>query len=302
MHASRSPLACAVILFIILFVSSAAADEPGEPDAEVNPHFSGKYCNVCHEGESPESIESQLRFGGDYVELCRCHGYTGSSYIHPVFIEPSEKKKKRIPDDFPLQDGKLSCITCHEIRRQCEDNPAMRQIKHADRRLYRDELMFLRGGPSRKRTDICFNCHDEKKYRKLDPHDQVMDDGKIDYEKCLYCHVERPDVNRATFESVELIGDLKTVCQRCHGKMVRHPAGVNHFRKPSGSIFQRLKKLEKDYGVILPLDDRGMLTCVTCHNPHERGVIPEDRPGSKGASEAYRHRIPGKMCRVCHGF
>jgi hypothetical protein len=301
MRASERVTAFLVSLLIVLF-SYAVAPAADDIGAEVNPHFSGKYCNVCHIGESPKAIETQLRYGGDYVELCKCHGYTGSSYIHPVFIEPSEKKREKIPEDFPLQDGKLSCVTCHDIKRQCEDNPPMRQIKHADRRLYRDDLMFLRGGPSRKRTDICFRCHDETRYRKLDPHDQVMDDGTVDPEKCLYCHVERPDVSRATFESVKLIGDLKTVCQRCHGKMLRHPAGVDHFRKPSGSIFQRLKMLEREYKVILPLDDNGMITCITCHNPHERGVIPEDRPGAKGASEEYRHRIAGKMCRACHGM
>lgn len=253
-------------------------------------HYAGKYCLECHEKTPVKDKDKALRFGGDYVELCKCHGYTPGTYIHPVDIIPSDEKKGVIPEDLPLPGGKISCPTCHDIYLQCQKDP-------------RNEILnkrFLRGAPYLSRTDLCFRCHDERKYTMLDPHNQLTPDGKIIIEKCLYCHEEKPDEQHATFSEVRLIGDLEVLCYRCHFKQSKfHPINANHFKKPSEKTLSIMKSSEKKFNIILPLNYKGKITCPTCHNPHERGVLPAGQPNSKGASEKYRLRLAAEKLQIC---
>jgi len=76
-----------------------------------------KACVVCHvsvppEGSSPPK-ENNLRFGGDIVALCAsCHG--SYRHMHPVKIAVAPDMKS--PEDLPLdRDGKITCITCHDV-------------------------------------------------------------------------------------------------------------------------------------------------------------------------------------------
>ena len=150
--------------------------------------------------------------------------------------------------------------------------------------------------------NVCSRCHKKNGYRIFDPHVQLNPSGSVMKEKCLYCHKSKPDVNMASFEDVELIDDLKFICQRCHGSFTKHPAGISHFVQPSKIIFRRMIDMQIAYNIILPLDYEGKLTCITCHNPHEKGVIPDYRASAKGAGNKYRHRLANILCQSCHGF
>jgi hypothetical protein len=304
-------------IIITLLIATAAlsnilfAQEEGEPELmfvdkkvtrETNVHYTGKYCSECHEQKPKKGGNKYLRFNSDYTQLCRCHGYTAESYIHPVNIVPSDEKKPKIPKSLPLQDEKVTCTTCHDIYKQCSYNP----------RAKRENKFFLRGAPFARRTDLCFRCHDEKKYRMLDPHNQIDAQGNIIEDKCLYCHEEKPDEKRATFKAsegihgsvVKLIGSLEVLCYRCHYKQsTLHPINANHLRKPSDKTLTNMKESEETFGIILPLNYEGKITCATCHNPHERGVIPDEKASARGASEKFRLRLPGEtgeICAACH--
>ena len=276
-------------------ITEAAVEIPAEAHIEgvtekTDLHYSGKYCSECHEKTPIKDKDKSLKFGGDFVQLCKCHGYNPGTYIHPVDIFPSEEKKPMIPDDLPLLEGKVSCITCHDIYLQCKDNPKFKVINRR----------FLRGAPYVSRTDLCFRCHDEKKYTMLDPHNQLNKEGKIIEEKCLYCHVEKPDEKNAHFEDVKLIGNLEVLCFRCHFKQSQfHPINANHFRKPSKNTRMIMKRSEKKFNIILPLNYKGKITCPTCHNPHERGVLPAGQANAKGASEKYRLRMAAEKLEIC---
>jgi hypothetical protein len=134
----------------------------------------------------------------------------------------------------------------------------------------------------------------------LNPHNQRDKSGRIVEEKCLFCHTKRPDEQSATYSSVKLIGGVEMLCQGCHNISDRHPAGKPHFVKPNLVYQVRMRTLERQYGIVLPLDEKGKITCVTCHNPHEALVIPQTLPGSKGAGESLRHRLPKNLCSECH--
>jgi len=259
-----------------------------------NIHFNSKYCTECHEKTPTAKKIGPLKFNGDFKQLCRCHVDSPEGYIHPVGIEPSKDKILKIPEGMPLQQGKLSCITCHDMLIQCKlDSPDYLMKKGQN---------LLRGAPYMRRTDFCYNCHDKNLYKKYYPHKQLGEKQDIIVKTCLYCHTEKPDEETATYKEVKLIGDLETLCVRCHVQELadRRSLHGSHLRKPSEKVLARIHQMETEYGIVLPLDPEGKITCATCHNPHEKGVIPEKRPGAKGAGEVHRQRLPDKICLKCH--
>ena len=255
-------------------------------------HYTGLYCLECHEQTPANGSGKLLKYGGDFEQLCRCHYDTDTPYVHPVDIKPPKEIKSRIPTGFPLSKGKITCITCHDVFLQCRENLA-------DKILLKGK-MLLRGGPYKNRTSICFICHDDGKYRKLNPHEQLDKKGAIIVEKCLYCHEEKPDEKRAKHEDIKLIGDYESLCERCHMRRNRRSLHDSHIRIPSPKVLARIKQMENEFGIVLPLSDSGKVTCATCHNPHEKGVIPDYKAGSKIKGEGHRHRLSGNLCIKCH--
>ena len=134
----KSIVLTSIIFFLVSWTVIGKAEEkverlhPVEQEAElVRPskpakiptefHYTGKYCTECHEQIPKRGGERFLKFGGDYNLLCRCHLKTPDSYIHPTAIKPSDEKKTKIPSDLPLEDGKITCLTCHDLYLQCQE-------------------------------------------------------------------------------------------------------------------------------------------------------------------------------------
>ncbi len=297
------------ILFFVLFCSSPGYAEMADGQqltfvhadvsATTNIHFNKYYCTECHlEAEGGQYKE--LRYD-NYTQTCRCHNYTPETYTHPVGITLPPEKRKKIPADFPLEDGTITCGTCHILLLQCQADSSVKRFNGS----------FLRVNPRPSRTAICFRCHNEARYRMMDPHNQIDHAGNIIKEKCLYCHKKLPDVDRATLdprqgleELVAPIGELDVLCYRCHYKQVKlHPINANHLKKPPQRILNNIRRSERKLGIIMPLDTQGKITCVTCHNPHERGVIQQGKAGAGGADEVGRLRVSksgDKICLACH--
>ncbi|MBU0961557.1 MAG: hypothetical protein KKH60_08490 [Proteobacteria bacterium] len=296
-----------MIYFIFISNISFAREIDGNQLTFVNPgvnantniHFSKYYCNECHLNAEGQG-DVDMRFD-DFIETCRCHNYTPENYTHPVGIKLSPEKRAKIPSDFPLKDSTITCVTCHRMSLQCQTDSSMKKFNSS----------FLRINPLMSRTAICYQCHSEAKYKMMDPHNQIDKEGNVVKEKCLYCHKGVPDVNRATLadphgmgDLVAPIGKLDVLCYRCHYKQIQlHPINANHLKKPPAAILKNMRRSERKLGIILPLDAQGKVTCVTCHNPHERGVIPADKTGAGGAGEAGRLRVSrggDKICLACH--
>ena len=220
--------------------------------------------------------------------LCSCHYNSGKMHPHPVDYRPSGEVK--IAEGFPLQKEKLTCITCHDIVRQCQDDPALKILKKG----------ILRGAPYGSRIDICFRCHDKSKYPKYNPHRQLDAKGEVVREKCLYCHSQVPDEKKTGAEDVKLIGNYGAICIGCHNAAAKQPLHRRHLRKPSDEVLQQINQMQTRFNIVLPLDQQGRVTCVTCHNPHQKGLIPDKRAGAAGAGELHRHRLSGNMCLRCH--
>jgi hypothetical protein len=251
-------------------------------------HYTGKYCTECHVQTPKRGGERFLKFEGDYNQLCRCHLKTPDSYIHPTDIKPSDEKRTKIPPDLPLEGGKVTCLTCHDLYRQCQKRSSAK--------------VSLRGVPYRKATDFCFKCHDQKSYVQLDPHKQLDEKGEIVSETCLYCHTEILEEKKEPLVDAKLVGDLEVLCQRCHFHLARQmqSSKFSHMIRPSAKTRATMRKMEEELRIVLPLDAEGKTTCATCHNPHEKGVISPESPAATGAGSHYKLRLPEPPCIACH--
>jgi len=314
----KKATACAVI--IILFISGCYLDtrnkefrfgkkeslfssknEPEQPQYTVSNlsltvdiHYSAQYCTECHVSIPRKGSNPQLRYGGDFKLLCRCHYSSTDNYVHPVDRKPSPAMLARIPARFPLWQGQITCDTCHDIYVQCHDRPVERP--------FLKDQKFLRGAPYETEAGICYQCHNIKDYEMYNPHRQLNAQQEIIKSTCLYCHSELPNQKKTSAQDARLIGNMKALCIRCHMKAPRQDFHAKHLRKPTPEVLSRMKQLEHQDNIILPLSEAGTITCATCHNPHEKGVIPDVRAGARGAGEKWRQRLTdtNTMCIKCH--
>lgn len=265
----------------------------------IDPHWRQGYCFACHSKDAKKDPSSFKRKGNIEKVCGNCHdAISGDMLIHATGMIPSREIKSRMPKSFKLKaDGKVGCLTCHELKYQCLESEYKR--KGADPK-------FFRGGPYKARTDLCYKCHKKKSYARLNPHDQINDEGELMEDVCLYCHAKLPDprVDKGIDSVKFVVDDLKELCQRCHRDRA-HPGGrfinFDHLVTPSPKIRFFMRHAEKKNNIALPLEpDTGKIFCATCHNPHERGVL-RGRYG-KGADEPQRLRLGSgfEVCGACH--
>lgn len=238
---------------------------------------------------------------------CReCHEtFPDDSYHHPTDVAVSKKMQRDMSPSFRnslrREDQKVGCATCHASPIQCLPERSGERVSNP---------MFLRDGPYRMRTGVCFNCHDSNAYQRHNPHEQIKKNGKLREESCLICHKNTPDLYTARNidqVSFNLDSDLSEMCMACH-PWKPHPGGAlnffrggtpNHLVRPPPAIAQRMKDVEKQSQVSLPLDPTtGKVFCATCHNPHQKGVV-KTPAGARGADSPKRLRTR-PICINCH--
>ncbi|MBI5207609.1 MAG: hypothetical protein HY934_07440 [Candidatus Firestonebacteria bacterium] len=257
-----------------------------EEEKYVNPHFSKSHCTSCHlsnptDKDDKETIKRNFKYKGNFIALCNsCHG--SSSNIHPVDVTPPPTMK--VPADLPLNDGKVTCITCHDA------GFSNRGVKY-----------LIRGGDVMTEiTDLCFRCHNREDFKKRNPHLKIKEERK-----CMFCHIIPPTEGEDTAETVKIKGSIRLLCIRCHSDR-SHPGNFKHWIRPSVVV-------PKNY----PLDD-GVITCSTCHDPHMGAVKTKQRKTlgqltvigmENKQDEQEKKEKPEKMikglrsgfaCRVCH--
>lgn len=195
----------------------------------------------------------------------------GSLHLHPFDIEAPEKMK--VSDDLPLGPGRLVvCNTCHDIE-SIKDIP-LESIE-------RTAPDFLRGGPYSEVTDFCYRCHEKKEYKRHNIHNMLDEKGQLKKDSCEMCHLGIPDPEKVRDKKdVRLRLSRDKLCLGCHLK-TPHLNSVNHLKKPPEEMKKIMDASEKRHEIILPLDEEGWITCVTCHSSHEKGVVKEDRPGGR---------------------
>jgi predicted CXXCH cytochrome family protein len=252
---------------------------PYSAPAYKNPHT---FCAVCHATAKPQAGAALFAPGANPSASCLlCHDYKENH--HPVDFVPAAAPG--IP--FPLFEGKIRCLTCHEIHGGAGKTGTSK---------------LLRGGPyTGDRRQICFRCHSSE-YAAINPH-LMLANGKNFREVngrpvCLLCHSKMPDPEKDFTGNVTFRADVGFLCWRCHPPMP-DPFFSTHFLvSPSAKTLDAMHQAEERDLVILPMVPRGRITCSTCHNPHQQGVIQHEA-AAKGADSKSRLRLPS-LCKACH--
>lgn len=216
-----------------------------------NPHWSPEGCATCH-GDERQAISVEQ---ADTACLA-CHdGKRALAEFHPVG-RIARNDRIATPSDWPLNNGRLACLTCHEIRRHCDasaarplDNPAM-----------------LREFDVVRPYAFCSRCHVSQGAAQISPHRQLAADGGLIEETCRYCHNSVPAIphDGARRSAPDLRIASSQLCLSCHSRHWDF-SQRGHVERPMPDTFNRPAEL--------PLAD-GNVACYSCHNPHQAGLFP----------------------------
>ncbi|MFQ5490580.1 MAG: hypothetical protein ACE5GE_07650 [Phycisphaerae bacterium] len=302
-------------MFLAFF---APVNVPGQAQVEEtpstqNPHWSAQGCGRCHKLADgvPQAIELAMIDG-----LCLdCHdGARASRELHPIgraVDAPGIAK----PADWPAPDGRLGCITCHDVRQACQQRPARPTLN----------AVFLRSPGAVDTGAFCGQCHQAvAEQGRHNPHRMIDVKGRVDAQACLFCHESAP----AGGEGIRRTGqprlriDEPALCVTCHGSHVDYFEPGHIQAQPTPQIKAALEALAARAGdtrpsipsvpgrsvcANLPLAPDGRVVCSTCHNPHQQGVFPDKSVLGCGGrpmdlSRPRPHRGLGKsLCAACHG-
>ncbi len=286
-----SSLLLIAVLSSILFSACGTArmarsDRPG---------FKGHAdCVTCHRTNDPSSDGRSQPFAGgiEPSSACLdCHHYDVNH--HPVNVTPKAGSVSASQPGFPLFDGQIRCLTCH----QAHNDPGHNKLNGAPK--------LLRGGPYSDQRALCLRCHRQDEYENIDPHKMLSADGsirKVNGEPvCMICHTAQPDP-KGDPDLVEFRADVAFLCWRCHAPMAGSFLNSHFHVKPKKPILTAIASTEDQLGIELPLARDGMLTCSTCHNPHQTGVLARTAVQA-GADAPKRLRIAtASLCQACHAM
>jgi predicted CXXCH cytochrome family protein len=277
-------------------------------------------CQTCHIAHGAEAEGYLVKGAGDSGLCLECHGdksvFTPSgkrSANHVINVEPAETK---VPESLKENgaklgyDGIITCQTCHTVH----DNP----INHA--------ALLVRSNP---KSAFCLSCHTDKQPVAKTEHNLALsekDEKNLEGETvseagtCSACHLPHNPA-RVPYDAAGGMNRSTALCLSCHaqGKFAenekltgyRHPSGMTLSAAP-GVDAERFRVVDREGKALdLPLFDRyglqnnerGTMTCATCHNAHG-GAAVEDAPFEEGEAKPVETRFlrepsPG-ICRQCH--
>lgn len=281
-----------------------------------NPHWSPGACGTCHVMENSRPI----RMVADSVDrLClSCHdGVRAKREAHPVG-RLAVAKDIEVPRDWPLDDGRLACLTCHDMKRHCSttvtrpsDNPTLLRAHRPDEPMH-----------------FCTQCHKADASWRMSPHQNLDEAGRIVESSCNFCHTQTPALasNGIRRGSPMLHTEDSQLCLTCH---TRHwdVSPLGHVDRPVPDEIRRAmvaREMTTERGeadaveaasrpggldldrepTTMPLA-QGRVTCYTCHNPHQAGLFPAHSPlGAVSREENDAHaalRVSSmELCLMCH--
>lgn len=247
-----------IVIFFILISIVAVYGLSKEPH-----EFSSDKCTLCHFDEKKEPMNIKPFI----TSACEtCHPNLQEIISHPTDIYPN----LLIPEDMPLIEGRLTCVTCHYVH-------------PSEKKQFVNKKYFLRR--TNRGPIFCSTCH------------------KMDEEK----HVILENVHMGLYivtDRATRIDKMSIECITCHDKYINEPVGFlgagtwNHFKSsnhPIGISYQNIspKKMHQFRPAsMLPKKMRlfnGKIGCGTCHDIYSKlkFMLVMENTGSK-------------LCLECH--
>jgi hypothetical protein len=235
-------------------------------------------------------------------DLClSCHdGKKAWAEPHPIRRDMAAAGMKA-PAGWPLLNGRIGCLTCHDVIRHCDPSAHRPTANPA----------FVREYEPSNALAFCTKCHAARDDWRVSPHRQLAADGSADMHTCVFCHTEAPELqNRRRSHEPRLHTAGSDLCLTCHS---RHwdVSPLGHVERSMTDAIRRTMLMREGVDPnsdaqpeILPLTDN-KVTCYTCHNPHQEGLFPSGaRLGarSREPGDAYAAvRVPqSELCLHCH--
>ncbi len=305
-----------------------------------------KVCGSCHKPHRPKGpyLWGRESGAGDGAveKLCGdCHRAGGvaekkltGGHSHPVGVE---LKGGQTPKGLPLyaRDGKLvnaggwvDCSTCHDPHQWDPGNAGSRagaDLKAKGTGM--TSFLRLRNSDS----SLCVSCHAEQGRVRGTDHDlsvtapraeNFLGETVAESGACGQCHSAHNAVSELRLWGLgpgEGDNPAEGLCRSCHadGKAAAakaiplkplHPKTVqvwsNEARLRTGAISSKVMPLYDESGKPAQY---GVITCLTCHDPHQwRADRPEPGPGRRTDGDARSSflRLSDTrffLCAECHG-
>ncbi len=262
-------------------------------------------CQSCHSAHAARE-EKLLVTANDRSQLCgSCHedhaadsmAAAARLHTHPVNIIPEQA---RIPPSLEEQgarsgpDGEVICETCHKLH---EARPSS-SLLVADN----------------KQSSLCGDCHEKQRRIAGGKHDmQLVAEAEGDV--CSACHLPHQGKGPKMWarEPGASQDAMAALCLSCHDEgglaeehlvgRYSHPVGVD-----VGRLGQpvELPTFSSD-GLKLVNSNTGLVTCASCHDPHQWDPARPGHAGKPGdssdASNSFLRIADGpdsELCRACH--
>jgi len=168
---------------------------------------------------------------------------------------------------------KVVCKTCHGINDIQEKKFSL---------IDKQENNFLRNGPYEPLSDFCYLCHKRKENKRENIH-ILLDGDKKKEQQCLYCHTEVLEQNKlentagpmTAWQKIDLKLRLpvEKICYGCHLRTPHLNALEHQVKVKDDTMLLYLEKSRTLYNVTMPLGEDNQLLCITCHDPHQQGVL-----------------------------
>lgn len=154
------------LLLALLLPAPAAADTalPPSPHSSISDPLG---CNRCHKYYT--GALDPHEFVVAIPPVCwKCHPSERLGRSHPIGVDPRDSKIEiEVPDDLPLEDGKVSCGSCHQPHRDhlskvmaFTDQPVKFRQEVGRKEVKWFSTIFLRkSDPKLSFEPLCLACH-----------------------------------------------------------------------------------------------------------------------------------------------
>ncbi|MFQ5647116.1 MAG: cytochrome c3 family protein, partial [bacterium] len=278
---------------------------------------SGKsLCGQCHAIHNAQAARLWNRklppgFPDDITAICmNCHSpnLIGTN-SHPLNVSTRSlrvTKNSGLPllnkDYKPDRHGRIYCGTCHDVHKKSRSSK---------------KENFLRVQANDPKDSLCGRCHQNQiKTIQGTGHDlrtaapeavnikrSTADDSGV----CSACHVAHGGKSamlwgRDVFEQKDIISDLCLSCHQGNNAPARttvgrnsHPVGIHNHTEIQLPLFSETGEINK----------KGMITCATCHNPHQWAPQETSKSSPANASNSFLRITSSdlnnsQLCNQCH--